>query len=242
MIMKNNYLYKKKNYIINLIFLLFWIGGILSFLVKNDVFTENNWAGGVFLYLASFIILINHKKNNIFILIYIGLFGFLIEIIGSSYHLPFGEYYYTSELGIGLYDVPFSLFSAWIIISVFVIQILHYSNVSKKLWWLMGPVLMIIVDLIIEPVATGPMNAWVWIDEGLYYGVPISNFIGWGIVSLPIFIVIQKFYKDEYKQSIIPIAVISFFVIVSIIKSLLLPIIIFIMICVFVIVRKKINA
>ena len=101
---------------------------------------------------------------------------------------------------------------------------------------------MIIVDLIIEPVATGPMNAWVWIDEGLYYGVPISNFIGWGIVSLPIFIVIQKFYNDEYKQSIIPIAVISFFVIVSIIKSLLVPIIIFIMICVFVIIRKKTNA
>ena len=101
---------------------------------------------------------------------------------------------------------------------------------------------MIIVDLIIEPVAVGPMNAWVWINEGLYHGVPISNFIGWGIVSLPIFIFIQKFYDVEKKQSIIPFAVISFFVVVSIIKTLLLPIIIFIMICLFVIFRKKINA
>ena len=240
--MNNSHLFKIRNNAINLIFILFWIGGVLSFSVENDIFTENNWAGGIFLYLASLIILLNHKKNNIFILICVGLFGFLIEIIGSSYHFPFGEYYYTSELGIGLFEVPFSLFSAWIIISVFVIQILNYSNVSKKQWWLIGPILMIIVDLIIEPVAVGPMNAWVWINEGLYHGVPISNFIGWGIVSLPIFIFIQKFYDVEKKQSIIPFAVISFFVVVSIIKTLLLPIIIFIMICLFVIFRKKINA
>jgi len=86
------------------------------------------------------------------------------------------------------------------------------------------------------------MNAWVWVDEGFYYGVPISNFIGWGVVSLPIFILIQKFYSAEKKQSIIPFAVISFFITVSIIKTLFWPIIIFIIICLFVIFRKKINA
>lgn len=240
--MNNSYLYKNKSYVLNLIFLLFWIGGILSFSIDNDMFTENKWAGGIFLYLASFIILLNHKKNNIFILIFIGLFGFIIEVIGSAYHLPFGEYYYTSELGIRLFDVPLSLFSAWIIISVFVIQILSYCNIRKKVWWLIGPIIMIIIDLIIEPVAVGPMNAWVWVDEGFYYGVPISNFIGWGVVSLPIFILIQKSYNAEKKQSIIPFAVISFFITVSIIKTLFWPIIIFIMICLFVIFRKKINA
>ena len=53
--MNNSYLYKNKSYVLNLIFLLFWIGGILSFSIDNDMFTENKWAGGIFLYLASLI-------------------------------------------------------------------------------------------------------------------------------------------------------------------------------------------
>ena len=45
----------KKNYILNLIFLIFWSGGILSFIIDNENFTENKWAGGVFLYISSFL-------------------------------------------------------------------------------------------------------------------------------------------------------------------------------------------
>tara|TARA_Y100000748_G_C15442044_1_gene467585 strand:- start:570 stop:1238 length:669 start_codon:yes stop_codon:yes gene_type:complete len=220
---------------------MFWVGGILSFIVDNEVFTNNNWASGVFLYIASLIIFIHHKNKNRKILLFIGFFGFIAEILGSKYHIPFGEYYYTAELGKAIMDVPFSLFSAWIIISTFVIQILTYSSVSTRLWWILGPILMIMIDLIIEPISTGPMNAWVWIDQGFYYGVPISNFFGWFVVSLPIFIIIQKYYSTEDRQSFVPLGVILFFIVISIIKLILAPIIIFITICIFLGIRKKIN-
>ncbi len=229
----------KKNYILNLIFLIFWSGGILSFIIDNENFTENKWAGGVFLYIASLIIIINHRNKNKYILLSIGVFGFLSEIIGSKYHIPFGEYYYTSELGEGIGNVPFSLFSAWVIISTFVIQILTYLGFNTKFWWLLGPMFMILIDLIIEPIATGPMNAWVWIDQGFYYGVPVSNFFGWWIVSLPIFIIIQKYYIKEDNQSLVPLGVILFFIMISIMKLILAPIIIFLIICLSVVIRKR---
>ena len=46
--MNNSHLFKIRNNAINIIFILFWIGGILSFSVENDIFTENNWAGEYF--------------------------------------------------------------------------------------------------------------------------------------------------------------------------------------------------
>ncbi|MFL5800799.1 MAG: carotenoid biosynthesis protein, partial [Roseiflexaceae bacterium] len=44
--------------------------------------------------------------------------------------------------------------------------------------------LVLLLDLQIETVATGVNRYWVWLDGGLYYGVPMANFVAWWLVGL----------------------------------------------------------
>jgi uncharacterized membrane protein len=51
-------------------------------------------------------------------------------------------------------------------------------------------VLIVVLDLQIETVATLINNYWFWIDGGLYYGVPPQNFAGWWVVGFLIALII----------------------------------------------------
>lgn len=43
---------------------------------------------------------------------------------------------------------------------------------------------MVALDLVVDPVAAGPLGYWRWRDGGAFYGVPLQNFAGWLAVSL----------------------------------------------------------
>jgi uncharacterized membrane protein len=51
-------------------------------------------------------------------------------------------------------------------------------------------VLIVVLDLQIETVATLINNYWFWIDGGLYYGVPPQNFAGWWVVGFLIALIV----------------------------------------------------
>ncbi|NTU72859.1 carotenoid biosynthesis protein [Candidatus Roizmanbacteria bacterium] len=42
---------------------------------------------------------------------------------------------------------------------------------------------MLAIDLLMEPLQV-QFGTWRWLSSGLYYGVPIGNFIGWFIVAV----------------------------------------------------------
>ena len=37
-------------------------------------------------------------------------------------------------------------------------------------------------DLTTDPVMAGTVGAWVWVDGGPYFGIPMENFLGWVVV------------------------------------------------------------
>lgn len=41
-----------------------------------------------------------------------------------------------------------------------------------------GTLLLIIFDLVLDPTATA-LGFWVWESPGMYYGIPLTNFLGW---------------------------------------------------------------
>jgi putative membrane protein len=47
---------------------------------------------------------------------------------------------------------------------------------------LIGTFIMVMWDLVMDPVATNIQNAWVWKEPGLYFNVPLSNYFGWCLV------------------------------------------------------------
>lgn len=128
----------------------------------------------------------------------LGLFGLGVglETIGVYTGLPFGPYRYTGVLVPALPNgVPVAIGFAWLFIVVgglFTARWLlsrYGTRSDKRSIWpvaLLGAVLAVGLDLLLEPVAYLVKNYWVWLtpsNEG-YYGVPWSNFATWLVAAL----------------------------------------------------------
>jgi bisanhydrobacterioruberin hydratase len=144
-----------------------------------------------------------HKKNAFFVIIIISIFSMLIESIGILTGFPYGFFNYTNKLGPKLFVIPFSLsfgFVPLVIGSWFIVETFKIKNLLNKI--LLGALILIIYDLVIDPGAVA-LNFWEWEINGIYYGIPISNYFGWlftGFLSMFIF---YFFIKEKPKTNLI---------------------------------------
>ncbi|MDG0866476.1 carotenoid biosynthesis protein [Candidatus Lucifugimonas marina] len=203
-----------------------WFGGVVSSALWDEAPDGTGWAAPAFLYLASIIVIVRVKGRNRLLFYAIGLYGFVAEVIGESTGFPFGEYSYSDAFGPALLDVPIALASAWIVVTAFAVNVLQKAGVQRTWWIVAGPGVMVVIDLILEPVATGPMGGWSWQDSFGYYGVPITNFFGWFLVSLPIFGVLAMTRYSDRGGAIVSSSVIVFFLLIALINLLWWPLII----------------
>ncbi len=117
------------------------------------------------------------------------------EIIGTNTGLIFGKYHYTDKSCPlpSFRGVPLCYPIAWcgLIYAGLWQAIIILSNdtpgIIKLSWPLLitTAALVTLVDIILDPVAVDEQR-WVWNRQGRYYGVPITNFIGWFITALAI--------------------------------------------------------
>ena len=110
------------------------------------------------LFLMSIILFANIKlnnKNQIFALLLIFLIGMLSEFIGVNYGLIFGEYIYGNNLGFKLFGVPFLIGLNWVILTVICANIasILIKNNSIIQIIILGTLLMLFMDFVMEPIA-----------------------------------------------------------------------------------------
>lgn len=110
----------------------------------------------------------------------VGLLTFLIEWIGVQTSWPFGSYAYTSVLGMVVVGVPLTIACAWV--GVLLNAMLLARGNSKWLRALQAGMWTVIFDLVLDPVAYA-RKFWIWEGEGGYFGVPVSNFVSWFLIS-----------------------------------------------------------
>ena len=80
--------------------------------------------------------------------------GMLVEILGVNYGLIFGSYSYGENLGVKILGVPVLIGANWVMLS-FITGAMGdalFRN-NKLLAAISGAVLMVLIDLVIEPVA-----------------------------------------------------------------------------------------
>jgi putative membrane protein len=117
------------------------------------------------------------------VLLFLG--GVAVEVVGSRTGIPFGQYYYTGLFQPQLFGVPLEIALGWLTLGL-----MCYSLASQG-WrsrWYAVPVaalLMVSWDVLYDPVFTG-LGMWVW-RQGSYFGVPLTNFLGWFLASLLFF-------------------------------------------------------
>jgi putative membrane protein len=60
--------------------------------------------------------------------------------------------------------------------------------------------LLVAVDLVLDPAAV-VLNIWVWVEPGPYYGIPITNYIGWFLTAIIASFILHLFTAKEFSRT-----------------------------------------
>src|SRR5713101_10103277 len=112
----------------------------------------------------------------------------ILENLSIVTGFPFGLYYYTAALGPKLFLVPILIgpsyvsfgYLAWVLSTILVGEVRRRSTVFTTVAVsLVASFIMVVWDLSLDPSASTILQDWIWTKGGGYFGVPISNFLGW---------------------------------------------------------------
>lgn len=131
-----------------------------------------------------------------------------LELTGTSYGWPFGNYEYTGMFGFKILDkvppaIPLSWFFMGFSSYALATAIIRKWRGAAGLWpsILLGSVLLTAWDFVLDPAMSHEALAlqyWIWEDTGPYMGIPLVNFLGWlgtGIV----FMFIASYFDDSLR-------------------------------------------
>jgi bisanhydrobacterioruberin hydratase len=139
--------------------------------------------------LPSFVALCRYLglKRATVVLVTLSAFGFAIETIGVATGFPYGFFYYGDSLGPKVANlVPYLLPLSWVplVLGAFAATAPEGKIGTRRyvLWVLYAAILLTLVDGVLDPGAVS-LGFWVWPEGGPYYGVPVSNYLGWLLSS-----------------------------------------------------------
>lgn len=127
----------------------------------------------------------------------LGLFAYFIEIVGLLTGFPYGHFTYSSNVGVLLFEfIPISLPFAWAPLMIGAVA-LSYKHKSNVLLFLLSTVAFLLaIDVILDPGAVY-LGFWSYGNGGVWYNVPISNYIGWVISGAVGFTIMYFFAKSH---------------------------------------------
>ncbi|MCX7818520.1 MAG: carotenoid biosynthesis protein [Kiritimatiellae bacterium] len=151
------------------------VGGVMSYAGMGGAPPDGGWAAPAYLASAGLLALAVTPRAEWPALLGGGAIGWVAEAAGVAWGVPFGVYRYTAALGPAVAGVPVVMAAAWMVLLAYVRQ------------WGLRPwtaaVALTALDLVIDPLAAGPLSFWVWERAGPYHGVPLVNYGGWLLVS-----------------------------------------------------------
>jgi putative membrane protein len=111
--------------------------------------------------------------------------GWLVERIGESTGMPFGAYAYQVE-NVLLFGVPWLVPLGWFAFTYVGIHLFAGGRGKRALG---AAVALVALDLSLDPLMVA-QGVWAF-EQGVYAGVPLSNFAGWFVSGLVIALAMQ---------------------------------------------------
>jgi len=200
----------KQNLLLVILAIIYWIFAVLEpwDLFGNageDIYYVQNLAWFVF-------VLVHGSKrygwDNLFAFFTIAfLISWSAEAASIATGFPFGHFHYTALLGPKIGTVPTAImpayfaagYLAWTMSTVFLSN--RGTGIDRRNLFLVPLVAsfaMVMWDFCLDPIRSTINGAWVWEDGGAYFGVPISNYLGW---FLTVFLIFQVFALYLYRFS-----------------------------------------
>jgi uncharacterized membrane protein len=113
--------------------------------------------------------------------------GNVMENLGVLTGFPFGRYHYTDALGPKLLFVPVLIgpayfgagYLAWVLANVLLGADRRRDAAATFAVPIVASFIMVGWDVCLDPAASTIRRMWIWENGGGYFGVPLTNFLGW---------------------------------------------------------------
>ena len=128
--------------------------------------------------------------------------GSAAEITSLRTGFPFGRYYFTGVMGPKFLGVPYLLALAYLgmgYLSWTLARIILGPLSGRRLIAVpaLAAALMTAWDLSCDPVWSTIGHAWIWLDGGPYFGVPLSNFTGWYLTAFLYYLLFALYLRGR---------------------------------------------
>ena len=129
------------------------------------------------------------------------IYSYVIEYIGVKTGFPYGSFSYGIDLGpmiLGKIPLALPIFFIPLVLNAYLLILLLKPERVKKFYYritaITGAVLFL--DLVLDPAAVA-INFWNY-GSGIYYNVPVSNYLGW-ILSASVSVLVLDFCLNREK-------------------------------------------
>ena len=126
-------------------------------------------------------------------------YSYAIEYIGVHTGRPYGEFFYGVDLGPIVGGVPLGLpiFFIPLVMNAYLLCLLLLGDraASTAVRLLAVIATVITMDVVLDPGAVA-LGFWVYPNGGVFYGVPLSNYVGW-ILSATVAVVALDWGYDR---------------------------------------------
>ncbi len=113
------------------------------------------------------------------------------ELVGTQAGIPFGEYFYTSWLGPKIAGhVPYFIPPSWFAMSIVSLdlarRVARLAGGGRLARIFLGTAFMVLWDVSLDPAMNFAFPFWQYPGGGFFYGMPLSNWLGWAAVTFVI--------------------------------------------------------
>lgn len=124
-----------------------------------------------------------------------------VGIFGAKYRYHVNHPFFSSRMRI-LHVYPLEISLAWVILKY--LSFTLATLITQAFLWpqpiviLITPLILVSLDLIIDPVSVRIYRLWQWEKGGAYFNIPLRNFFGWYAVGLAATLLFSMF--DHKRQ------------------------------------------
>lgn len=203
------------------LFCLLWIGGVVSHVVLGGPPEHVAWTAPLFIFVSGAIVAISADDMSRLRLCAVASVGLAAEISGVLTGFPFGSYTYRDALFPKVFGAPVAMAFAWGSLAAYTQQLVAPLQLPRRYAVPLFAVLLTGIDLVIDPLAAGPLGYWQWANTGVYYGIPATNFLGWLLVSATAALVMGRTGSRNAHHHAVGMAIIAFFTTLATIEGML---------------------
>lgn len=130
--------------------------------------------------------------------------GNVVENLGVATGFPFGHYSFVNLMGPKLWHVPVLLGLAYIGMAYVAWRVagaiagpVSFAGARVLALPLLAAAIMTSWDVAQDPVWATVLHGWVWRDGGPWFGVPVSNYLGWYGTVLLIYLLFAVYLRKS---------------------------------------------